>query len=276
MFYGYGILNNHVPTLRATVMGTSLDADATAFITAASITAATQKSAINTLVKDLKGANIWTKFNAIYPFVGGTSASHRFNLKAPTTNNSDFYLDFIGGVTHSSTGVQFNGSTGYANTKLNENTTMTLGNQHISFYSRTNAVGLYADMGVWDTVTGGSQILSRIVYPASDSFVGYVDDGNSSYVANATSLGFYMANRTSISQLKLQINSAITTFANNASSKVNGTYWIGARNINAITYLFSARECAFATIGSSLNDTEAGALYTAIQAYQTTLSRQVI
>jgi hypothetical protein len=59
------------------------DVDALAFIAAASITDSTQQSAIDTLVKSLKSANIWTKMKALYPFVGGTATTHKFNLKDP-------------------------------------------------------------------------------------------------------------------------------------------------------------------------------------------------
>ena len=59
------------------------DADAQAFITAASITDPTQQSAINTLVVNLKSYGIWNQMFAIYPFVGGTAASHKWNLKNP-------------------------------------------------------------------------------------------------------------------------------------------------------------------------------------------------
>jgi len=57
----------------------AFDPDAQAFITAASITDPTQQSAINQLVVDLKGYNIWTKFKAIYPIVGGSASSHKWN-----------------------------------------------------------------------------------------------------------------------------------------------------------------------------------------------------
>ncbi len=40
------------------------------------------EGAINELVKDLKSNNLWDKMEAIYPFVGGTVSSRRFNLKA--------------------------------------------------------------------------------------------------------------------------------------------------------------------------------------------------
>ena len=59
----------------------SQDADALAFITAANITDTTQKSAINTLVTQLKTYGIWSKLKAVYPFIGGTAEQHRWNLK---------------------------------------------------------------------------------------------------------------------------------------------------------------------------------------------------
>ena len=154
----------------------SYDADALAFMTAASITDNTQKTAINTLVTDLKTANIWTKMKALYPFVGGSATSHKFNLKDPRDVDAAFRLLFFGGWTHSSTGALPNGSNAFADTKLNENTSMTLNSQHLSYYSRTNILGLYADMGLWESTLIGSQMLSRVVYPASESFTGYIQD----------------------------------------------------------------------------------------------------
>ncbi len=93
-----------------------IDPDAQAFITAAGITDPTQQAAINTLVVDLKGYSIWTKFTAIYPIVGGVASSHAVNLKTPGTYN----LTFATGWTHSSTGMTPNGNT-YASTGININ-----------------------------------------------------------------------------------------------------------------------------------------------------------
>ena len=94
--------------------GVSYDADAQTFFTAASITDTTQKSAVNQLVLDLKSANIWTKMKAIYPIVGGSASSHAVNLKTPGTYN----LTYATGMTHSSTGMTGNGTSGYANTSI--------------------------------------------------------------------------------------------------------------------------------------------------------------
>ena len=50
---------------------------------------------------------------------------------------------------------------------------------------------------------------------------------------------------------------------------------ISAVNRNNIPVFFSSKECAFASIGDGLTDTQASNFYTAVQAFQTTLSRQV-
>ena len=81
--------------------GPVYDPDAQAFFTAESTAGVTltttQKTAVNNLVVNLKAANIWTKFKAIYPIVGGTATAHKFNLKNPADTNAAFRLAFTGG-----------------------------------------------------------------------------------------------------------------------------------------------------------------------------------
>jgi hypothetical protein len=56
----------------------------------------------------------------------------------------------------------------------------------------------------------------------------------------------------------------------------NGNIFIGAfANVAGVPFGFSTKESAFASIGSSLTDTQTGNYYTAVQAFQTSLSRQV-
>ena len=54
---------------------------------------------------------------ALYPFVGGTATSHKFNLKDPRDLDAAFRLQFNGGWTHNSNGVTPNGTNGYADNK---------------------------------------------------------------------------------------------------------------------------------------------------------------
>ena len=100
------------------------DPNAQAFITAAGITDITQQNAINTLVVNLKVANIWNKFKAIYPMIGGTSTTHKFNLINPADSDAAFRLLFSGGWTHSSMGIKGNGTNTIANTNLSLRTVL--------------------------------------------------------------------------------------------------------------------------------------------------------
>jgi hypothetical protein len=91
-----------------------IDSDASAFLTAAVISDPTIVDAINDLVLSLKSSGIWSKMIAFWPFVGGTAASHKWNLKDPRDLRDAFRLEYIGGVTHDSLGMKGNGTNGYA------------------------------------------------------------------------------------------------------------------------------------------------------------------
>jgi hypothetical protein len=62
--------------------------------------------------------NLSTKVPAIYPFWGGTAAMTKFNLADAQDLNASFRMGWNGGVTHSATGIAFNGTNGYGNTYL--------------------------------------------------------------------------------------------------------------------------------------------------------------
>ena len=91
----------------------------TAFLAATGITDATITTALNNLETGLTTYSLGSKMVALYPMVGGTASAHKFNLKDPRDLDAAFRLVFSGGMTHSSTGVLFNGVNGYGNTFLN-------------------------------------------------------------------------------------------------------------------------------------------------------------
>lgn len=241
------------------------DADALSFITAAAITDNTQKTAIETLVTDLKGYGIWTKMKAIYPMVGGTASSHKFNLKDPRDLDAAYRLIFNGGWTHSSTGALPNGSNAYADTKLRAFSALSNSSSHIASYIRnTPNSNVFIGHGSLDLFL---QIASGVLYGslATTSF-------SSTTQANTT--GFYMVNRPSSTNQKLIRNSSI--LLNDSKTSLN---YANSQDILLASYSpasqFSNAEIALACIGDGLSDTESSNLYTAIQAFQTTLGRQV-
>ncbi|CAB4155233.1 hypothetical protein UFOVP1307_218 [uncultured Caudovirales phage] len=246
------------------------DADAQAFITAAGITDTTQKNAINQLVLDLKGYSIWTKMKAIYPFVGGTATTHKFNLKNPLDTDGAFRLSFSGGWTHSSNGALPNGTNAFADTFYNPSVNLTdINSNHISFYSRTNSMNSSVEMG------GGSGAV-LVDLELRYSALSY-NWNMASYIShtNTDSTGMYVNTRTASNAFKLIKNGSTVLGSGTGTAgatKPNITYHIGKRNYDS---LWSNKECAFATIGDGLTDADVSNLYTTVQAFQTTLGRQV-
>ena len=250
-------------------IGGGVDVDAQAFITAAAITNGTQQNAINQLVLDLKAYGLWSKMKAIYPIVGGTAFSHKFNLKDPRDLDVAFRLTFSNGFTHTATGMSGNGI-GYASTHLSPFLNLTLNNTHLSNYCRTNTAGNIVDIGANDTVT------SYLLYQRfSNLFVSdcYNGSTNRNTIANTDSRGFYLSSRTSANMLKMYKNNStlVTSTTTQTSAMPNAVVFLASMSG---VYL-SNREYAFFTIGNGLNDIEQSNLYSAIQNFQTTLGRQI-
>jgi hypothetical protein len=254
-----------------------VDPDAQAFITAAAITDPTQQAAINTLVVDLKGYNIWTKMKALYPFVGGTASTHKFNLKNPLDTNAAFRILWSGGVTHSSNGVQFGGVNGIGDTNFNPSTNSLLNSTHFSFYSRTiTSSNIFeVDSGVTSSSNALNLLslrVSNITYAAINSAATYTT------FADSDSRAFYIANRTASNVLNIWRNSVKAATGTTTSNTLpNGNHWLGAFNNipSPGTLYYSTKQCAFASIGDGLTDTEAANFYTVVQAFNTALARQV-
>jgi hypothetical protein len=247
------------------------DTDAQAFITSASITNTTQQNAINTLVTDLKTYSIWTKMKAIYPMVGGSATSHSYNLKNP----SQFQITWSGGLTHSSTGVLPNGVNGYGNTNLNLQSNFSTYNNHASLYYRTdntNSEKIGANSGAYYL-----GISFHINYSDGNTYNDNMGRNSISNSIYGTSKAFHISSLLSTTSQKMYRNGVLKISGNAFSGYTHPSqnFCYGALNENSIIQYFSNRELSFGSIGDGLTDTEASNLYTAIQKFQTTLSRQV-
>jgi hypothetical protein len=253
-------------------------ADALAFIAAAGITDATQKQAICTLVSDLQTYGIWTKMKAIYPFVGGTASSHKWNLKDPRDLDAAFRLVFSGGWTHSSNGAQPNGINGYANTFIQPNNVFTLNNTHQSLYiTNTGNLGV-DDYGARSGTSSSFRVI--IKDSANNRFLAeQYGDQQKIDLANAVpdSRGFFVITReSSTSLIALRNNVSLGTNTNtNTGTLPSVNMVIGALNNSGSIVNYASRNYAFASAGDGLTNTDATNYNTAVQAFQTTLGRQV-
>lgn len=260
------------------------DADAIAYIAAAGITNDTQKQAIDNLIIGLKADGLWTKAYAVYPIMGGTAASHKWNAKNPLDTDGAFRLTFAGGLTHSATGILPNGSSGYMNTHLAPASVMSDDNHSWALYSRTNlldASGQF-DIGALTGGTGIQAILRTSILGGSQVLSDALDSTGGGGRATGTvadSLGLFADTRTASNAHTVYKNGTSVATAPNpdstAISALTQPFYIGARNSDGAAASFSTREIAFAWFGSGLNGTQAANLYTRVQAFQTALGRNV-
>ena len=252
------------------------DADAVAFFnrvtTAGGTLSVTEQNAVNTLVSQMKTDGIWTKMKAIYPMVGASAAACAQNLKS-----SSFTGTFSSGWTFASTGVTPNGTSAFMNTGFNPTGNLSINSQCYGYYSRSNtAAGSKMEMGGYDPVSGADADIGLLAKFTGNLF--YAIIGGSTYPSssNTDSRGLFIINRTSSSNVKgYKNNSLVINATNSTVILLNLVIYIGCRNTNTGPGDFSDRECAFSFISDSLTDTEASNFYTAVQAFQTTLSRNV-
>jgi len=257
------------------IIGTpAVDPDAQAFITAAAITDPTQQAAINTLVVDLKGYNVWSKMKALYPFVGGTAAQHKWNLKNPLDTDAAYRLVFNGGWTHSSNGALPNGTNAYANTFLAPSSQLSLNSASISYYSRTS--------GFSTALMGSSSASNNVILLAPRWASGVLDDYSAINCATfqksaaSNTLGLFTASRIASTNYKgFQNGVQYFNSVNNSNSLSTQNIFIGARNTSGFADQYTNLQSAFASIGDGLSDTEAANFYTAVQNFQVALSRNI-
>ena len=76
----------------------------------------TVSAATRTFFSTLFTNNLWDKIGAIYPYLGGTADSHKFNAKDPRDLDAAYRITWYGGMSHDSNGIVPNGANAYGNT----------------------------------------------------------------------------------------------------------------------------------------------------------------
>jgi hypothetical protein len=251
------------------------------FFTSGSLIDTTQRYAVYALVADLETYGLWSKMKTIYPMVGqaGVSSSFQLNLKDPST----FKGTFSGSWIFSSTGAKPNGANGYMDTGLIPSASLSTGSTHLSYYSRTVSAQNEVEFGTWlASYSYGLEFsLSRNGGGVSNKTQVYLHNadigGQFITIPAENSQAFFIATRASTSSLALYRNTSLLNTNTSAAAKSLSTFplYLAAANNFGTPGNYSFKECAFASVGDGLTDTEAANLYTAVQRFQTTLGRQV-
>ena len=282
-FRGFGekLAQGQTPTQLGTIGSlTDIDPDAQAFfdrVTSASGSlTATEQNAVNSLVIQMKADGIWSGMKAIYPMVGASGGACAQNLKS-----ASFTGVFNGGWTFASTGATPDGTSAYMDTNLTPSASLSQDSTHLSYYSRTNIANQFQfEIGCFNVATSGNGSSSFGISYASpaNSFRLRVSSATPTTTYTVTNtLGFFVGNRTNATQQKIY-NAGVLVDTSSANSDGLSTIQmaLAANRISAAALGdFSSKQCAFASIGDGLTDTQASNFYTAVQTFQTTLGRQV-
>jgi hypothetical protein len=264
--FGDKLVAGQLPTQLGLIGSTDFgfDADAQAFfdrVTAATGTLSnTEKLAVDTLVRQMKLDGIWSLMKAIYPMVGASAAACAQNLKS-----SSFTGSFtITGWTFASSGITPDGISAFMNTGLNPINEYGAIDSHLSFYSRTNNNTGF-DMG-------GELPLFQLIVRLGDTF--YSRLSNDATTTNTNGTGFYIGSSNSSIGHRGYKNGLVISSAPYNNSLYNGNLFIGSANISSGVRR-GTKQCAFASIGNALTADNVSNFNTAVQAFQTTLSRNV-
>ena len=278
--WGRGAFNNLISwgivqkTSRAgdtEIYGARQDADTTAFLNVTGITDATIVSALDTLVVDLKRDGLWDKMKAVYPFVGGTASSHSFNLK----DTSLHQITWFGGLTHDANGVTPNGTNGYGNLNFNPRTHLGVQSSYGTYCRVNNVANGKADFGS-SNLDGWNHYMYLQNYGTCE-YTQFRTFGNNILIANTTTNAFFHAGLDTNNDLFLYKNNTLlqskTPAVIGTPPNINTTLF--AHNANLTIQQFSPRPSSFFFAGSGITQADNASIYSRIQAFQTSLSRQV-
>jgi hypothetical protein len=240
-----------------------------AFANATGITDTTILNALNTFDSGLISNGLDTKMKALYPFVGGTANTHKFNFMDSRDLDIAFRLSIFGGWTHTSKGIVGSATNNYANTNLNALTHISASDNSFSVYKQNNETiyECYIRVG---PVISTFITTSELFYWNGNNY--FMSSGTAEKSASISGRGFYMVNR-NINTLSLFKNTTKTSFTDSFTTQYNGNYIIG--NGSDVGNYTTNNTLSFIHIGQNLSDSEQTIFYNLIQAMQTALSRQV-
>jgi hypothetical protein len=253
--------------------GPTIDPDAQAFfdrVTSAGGTlSGTEQTAVNQLVLDLKANSLWTPMKAIYPMVGASAAACAQNLKS-----SSFTGTFTStGWTFASTGVTPNGTSAYFDSNLQSSANLSETSTTLSIYSRTGNTQPTHDIGSRNFgYTNPFGILSNFNNTTYNVWADFA-----SQTSGVSSQAYFIQTKNGTTAKLFRNTTTVLTATKTLSAMPTTNVIVGAAQdaTSGVYGAFSNRQYAFASIGDGLTDTQASNLYTAVQAFQTTLSRNV-
>ena len=262
--------------------GGAFDSDAQAFINAIGTLDANQQNAINNLVLGFKASGSWSQRQAIYPMIGGSYNSHKFNLKDPRDLDVAFRLQEIGGTTtHSNLGIVGQGGRAF-NTFYIPSINGITDSTHLEFYAQTTENGNnQAEMGRSTSVSGTTARMQLEASWAGNSlqFDSYhFAGGRGTASSGGDARGLSSGTRNGFNDIRVFKNGVQVGFSATDRAGVppnQSLYLMAVANSTDSITNTSLKTCSFSSIGLALTPSQVTQDYTTIQNYQTALGRAV-
>jgi hypothetical protein len=249
------------------------DTDVLAFMAAAGLNDSTILNALCVYVTTLKTNSIYSKMKAVYPFIGSTAGTHKWNLINPADTNAAFRLQFFGGITHNSNGITGNSSNAYADTFFTPTTNFTsINNKRYSLYIRNNIQG-GCPIGSVSGADIGDQMFPR--FADNRFYAGNSSSAAATFVANLDARGYFSTSRLSNLTAKAYKNGSPVINIGASIAQHNLSFALLARRQGFGFNQYTSFNVAYADFSDGLTDAEELIVYNAVQALQTALSRQV-
>jgi len=256
------------------------DVDAFNFVETAGIVGEIELAALNSLVLDLKSNNLWSKMVAIYPFIGGSAFSHKFNLKNPLL----YPVSWAGGINHTSLGIVTTATNAIGYTGIVPRTAVAdvSSSVHISINLNTNSsASTNTIIGNSDNPNAaseykksiniaqgyfGSTLIQYAAFAATSLSNTRVGNGQGLWVSTRVGNIIYGYRRSAVQTIN---NSGgpynfDNFFPNNQIQLLQGNTYGGGPAGMIVNY---------ATVGDGLTQTDVDTLYTILNTYNTSLSR---
>lgn len=246
----------------------------------------TEQDALDRFVKDMKGisnpsystSNIYSKFLAIWPMMGSTLGSQKWNLIDPRDLDAAYRLSAANtlAVTASSLGTYFIGNVAsYCRTFLLESD-LPSGDSHFAIFNST--AGIRGYIGGTYIAYGSRPVhyLSTTIYISSSLVKGSINIASApvSFGVPSSIIGLIMVNRTSSSATNMYVNGVVSGSTSTVAEATNTTeLYIGSTNAAVNNPNKVAFTTPFASAGHSLNATESLNYYNAVNALNIALSR---
>lgn len=244
------------------------------FLTASGISDATIRGGLNTFDIGLISNSLDTKMRAVYPFVGGTASTHRWNFMDSRDLDAAFRLVFSGGWTHSSNGGQPNGTNGYADTFIVPSSVQNVNSNGLGIYVTSYTVS-GADPIQIGAINGSTQRTFIAATPTTLSTAANATLDVSSISGNS---GFFSVQKTSSTITSSFRNGTLINSYNSGGSLPTLKIFLGTSSLTgnaAYGAGYNNSQFRFAYISTGLNSTEISTLYNLVQTFQTTLGRNV-